>query len=139
MRHKNWITALKLEQWADLLPARAVLPQLLRRLVHATLNTSSIQRAEFPSGEGIQRHGIDGTTEVTAGNAKVPVGRAAWEFGCDNDIKAKAEADFSKRAADAGSAFIFATPRKWTKKGDWCGEKRKAAGWRDVRVYDSAD
>ncbi len=139
MRHKNWITALKLEQWADSLPARAVLPQLLRRLVHATIDTSSVQRAEFPSGEGIQRHGIDGATEVATGNAKVPVGRTAWEFGCDANISTKAEGDFAKRATDSESSFIFVTPRKWTRKGDWCAEKRKSGAWRDVRAYDSAD
>src|ERR1051326_1646419 len=139
MRHKNWITALKLEQWADSLPARAVLPQILRRLVHSTLNAPSILRAEFPSGEGIQRHGVDGSTEITTGNAKVPVGHTAWEFGCDKDIKRKAEDDYSKRTAVPGSSFIFVTPRKWPKKGDWCDDKREAAEWREVRVYDSAD
>jgi hypothetical protein len=139
MRHRNWVTSLKLEQWADSLTARALLPQLLRRLVHATLDASAIQRAEFPSGEGVQRHGIDGLTESTAGNAKVPAGQTAWESGCDKAIKGKADDDYSNRTPDSTSTFVFVTPRKWTKKQDWCDEKRKPALWRDVRVYDSAD
>ena len=81
MRHKNWVTALKLEQWADSLSARALLPQLLRRLVHATLESTAIQRAQFPSGEGVQRPDEDGLTETSASNAKVPIGNAAWEAG----------------------------------------------------------
>ncbi|MBI2926168.1 MAG: hypothetical protein HYY24_10745 [Verrucomicrobia bacterium] len=139
MRHKNWVTSLKLEQWADSLSARALLPQLLRRLVHATLESSAIKRAQFPSGEGVQRPDEDGLTETSAGNAKVPVGAAAWESGCDKGIKGKADFDFSKRLPDAQKTFIFVTPRKWTRKQDWCYEKRKPGSWREVRVYDSAD
>ena len=139
MQHKNWVTSLKLEQWADELSARALLPQLLRRLVHATLDAPAIQRAEFPSGEGIQRHGIDGLTETTVGNAKVPAGKTAWESGCDKGIKGKADDDFSKRTPDFKSSFTFVTPRKWVNKQDWADEKRKPGLWHDVRAYDSAD
>ena len=139
MRHKNWVSALKLEQWADSLTARALLPQLLRRLVHATLDAPTIQRAEFPSGEGVQRHGIDGLTETTAGNAKVPAGQTAWESGCDQGIKGKADDDFSKRTPDSKSAFVFVSPRKWMKKKEWGDEKRRLGSWSDVRAYDSAD
>jgi hypothetical protein len=139
VRHKNWVTALKLEQWADSLPARALLPQLLRRLIHATLDASAIKRAQFPSGEGVQRLDEDGLTETSAGNAKVPVGSAAWETGCNKDIHTKAEDDFTKRTPNAQTAFVFVSPRKWIKKQDWCDEKRKLGAWRDVLAYDSAD
>lgn len=139
MRHKNWVTSLRLEQWADSLSARALLPQLLRRLVHATLDAPDIKRAQFPSGEGVQRPDEDGLTETTAGNAKVPTGLAAWEAGCNENINREADEDFAKRTPDAQSTFIFVTPRKWTKKKDWCDEKRKLGSWLDVRVHDSAD
>lgn len=139
MRHKNWVTALKLEQWADELSARALLPQILRRLVHATLEPTAIKRAQFPSGEGIQRPEEDGLTETLAGNAKLPNGNAAWEAGCNKEILGKAEDDFIKRSPDAQTTFVFVTPRKWTKKQDWCDEKRKMGLWRDVIAYDSAD
>lgn len=139
MRHKNWVTALKLEQWADSLSARALLPQLLRRLVHATLESTAIKRAQFPSGEGVQRPDEDGMTETSAGNAKVPIGSAAWESGCNKDIIGKAEEDFTKRTPSAQSAFVFVTPRKWTRKKEWCDEKRKLDVWREVLAYDSAD
>jgi hypothetical protein len=139
MRHKNLVPSLKLEQWADSLSARALLPQLLRRLVHATLEPSAIKRAQFPSGEGVQRPDEDGLTETTAGNAKVPVGSAAWEIGCDKGIKGKAEDDFGKRTPNAHTTFVFVTPRKWTKKQDWCDEKRNLGLWSEVIAYDSAD
>ena len=139
VRHRNWVTSLKLEQWAVSLSARALLPQLLRRLVHATLESTAIRRAQFPSGEGVQRPDEDGLTETSSGNAKVPVGSAAWEIGCDKGIKGKAEDDFAKRTPNAQTTFVFVTPRKWTKKQDWCDEKRKLGLWSDVLTYDSAD
>lgn len=139
VRHKNWVTSLKLEDWADSLSARSMLPQLLRRLIHATLDASDVKRAQFPSGEGVQRPDEDGLTETSEGNAKVPAGQAAWESGCNENIKRKAEEDFAKRKPDAKATFIFVTPRKWTKKKDWCDEKRKPSSWLDVRAYDSAD
>ena len=33
--HRNWVTARHLDEWAEKLEARAILPQLVRRLVHA--------------------------------------------------------------------------------------------------------
>jgi hypothetical protein len=139
MRHINWVTSLKLEQWADSLPARALLPQLLRRLVHATLESTAIKRAQFPSGEGVHRPDEDGLTETSAGNAKVPIGSAAWEAGCNKDIIGKAGDDFTKRTPNGHTTFVFVTPRKWTKKQDWCDKKRRLGEWCDVLAYDCAD
>jgi hypothetical protein len=128
-----------LEQWADSLSARALLPQLLRRLVHATLEPTAIKRAQFPSGEGVQRPDEDGLTETSEGNSKVPFGKVAWETGCNKDIRGKADDDFSKRMPYPDTAFVFVTPRKWLGKRHWCDEKRKLGLWRDVLAYDSAD
>jgi hypothetical protein len=139
MRQRTWINALRLEQWAESIAARALLPQLIRRLIQATIGGDVIQRLEFPAGEGIQRPGIDGLSAVRVGNSKVPSGRTVWEFGCDVRVKAKADTDFAKRKADSDSTFIFVTPRKWTKKREWSAEKRRRGRWGDVRGYDSAD
>ena len=139
MRHKNWVTSLKLEQWADSLSARSLLPQLLRRLVHATLQPAAIKRVQFPSGEGVQRPGEDGLTETSVSNAKVPIEITAWEAGTDKNIHSKAEKDFGKRTPDGQTTFVFVTPRKWIKKQDWSDKKRKLGVWRDVLAYDSAD
>ena len=65
--------------------------------------------------------------------------QAAWESGCNENIKRKSDEDFAKRTPDAQTTFIFVTPRKWTKKKEWCDEKRSLGSWRDVRAYDSAD
>lgn len=141
MQHKNWTTAIELEKWADKLPARSLLPQLLRRLINATLDAASVRLIQFPSAEGIQRAGIDGLSEATVGNAKIPAGRTAWEAGCDakNKIKGKADRDFEKRPPDSEATFIFVTPRKWDKKAAWSARKRDEGSWGDVRCYDSAD
>ncbi len=140
--HWNWVTARHLEQWANALEARAILPQLIRRLVHATGKT--ITRIGFPSGEQIQRPGLDGDVVATDPDAFVPAGRSAWEIGVTKDPAEKAEADFAKRRRQKLgfdkkiATYIVVTPRKWQTKGTWIAEKSKLGVWKEVRVYDSA-
>ncbi len=142
-RFGPWTKATDLELWADYLDARARLPQLVRRLVHATVN--SLEKIEFPVGEGIQRPGWDGIVATTNGNAFVPSGLSGWEIGVDRDPRKKAEDDFQKRSKNplglnpSETCFVFVTSRKWTNKMDWCDEKKKLNIWKDVRVYDSAN
>src|SRR5712691_8667283 len=123
-RSGPWTKAADLELWADYLDTRARLPQLVRRLIHATVD--SIQQIEFPAGEGIQRPGWDGIVETTSGNAFVPSGLSGWEIGVDRDPGKKAEEDFQKRTKNplgldsSQTCFVFVTPRKWLKKAEWC-------------------
>ena len=58
-------------------------------------------------GGTVQRQGIDGLTEASANNAKVPAGRTAWESGCDAKITSKANDDFSQGTPNLNSTFIF--------------------------------
>ncbi len=142
-RYGAWTKATDLELWADYLDARAQLPQLVRRLIHATVD--SIQHIEFPAGEGVQRPGWDGIVETVSGNAFVPSGLSGWEMGVDRDSERKAEDDFRKRTKNplgldpSQTCFVFVTPRKWLKKAEWRDKKRKLGLWKDVRVYDSAN
>ena len=129
MPPSGWIDATDLHAWANRTDARYQMPQMLRRLIHATVEHP--RRVRFSAGEGVQRSGWDGIIEVESGNAYVPDGFSVWELGTGRQVKSKADGDYSKRTADplglnpAKAIFIFVTPRRWGGKDDWMAEKNK--------------
>jgi hypothetical protein len=137
----NWIDANDLDRWADRLDAQARLPQVIRRLVHATVEHP--HRVDFPAGESVQRSGWDGIVEAVEGNAFVPPGLSGWELSANHNVKTKAESDYQKRCKESlgvnpGEAtFVFVTPRLWGNKDKWAAEKRNGGIWADVRAYDA--
>lgn len=134
-----------LNSWANRRDAQAFLPQLLRRLIHATLEREQILRIGFPSGEGVQLGGWDGIVAVEQGNAFVPDGVSAWEMGVTAGVKGKADGDYVKRCEEplgvdpAQSTFVFVTPRRWGGKDEWVRGKQAEGIWREVRAYDADD
>ncbi|HYT90486.1 MAG TPA: helix-turn-helix domain-containing protein, partial [Gemmataceae bacterium] len=140
--HSNWVKAHHLEDWADILPARSMLPQLVRRLVHAT--GRGVTYRKFPAGEEVQRPGWDGVVEATGSDEFVPQGTSVWEMGVNENPREKAEEDFKKRTKSTRVSerkervFVFVTPRKWQTAEEWVNAKKKRGTWKDVRVYDSA-
>lgn len=140
--HRNWVTARHLEDWAGMIDARSILPQLIRRLVAAT--GRGVSKYEFPALEQTQRPGVDGVVEASENDAFVPSGVSVWEMGVEKDPKGKAEKDFEKRRRERlgvekrKATYVFVTPRKWQGKGEWVKAKAKLKVWREVRVYDSA-
>ena len=145
MRHLKSISAHELDLWANTTDARARLPELIRRLVHATIEPSQIEHINFPGGEETQRPGYDGETKVTTGNAKVPTGITYWEMGANVGVKGKFASDYSKRLAKrppgdySQVAYVAITPRDYQQSGDWVAETGARNEWREVRVYDSND
>lgn len=143
MRLATLIDATDLASWANRRDAQGTLPQLLRRLIHATVER--VLRAGFPAGEGVQLGGWDGIVAVEQGNAFVPDGTSAWELGVNRDIKGKADDDYEKRRTDprgidpTQSTFVFVTPRRWGRKDEWVTARRAESVWHDVRVYDADD
>lgn len=139
----KWVDATDLIRWADRLDARARLPQLLRLLIHATVEQP--QRVGFPSGESIQVGGWDGIVDAPLGNSFVPNGYSVWELGVNKDIKGKADGDYEKRATNslglvrAETTFVFVTSRRWGNKDKWEREKKSEGIWADVRAYDADD
>ena len=137
------VTAIEIEGWADTLDARQRLPQLLRRLAHATVE--QLTRIDFPAGEGVQRPGWDGITETDIVHPFVPRGLAVWELGCSQDPRSKAEEDYTKRVENplgldrSQTTYVCVTPRKWTNKEDWRKKKNQEKVWKEVRVYDSTN
>ena len=139
----NWINATDLNSWANRRDAQARLPQLLRRLINATIQR--LQRIGFPAGESVQMGGWDGIVETAEGNAFVPDGCSVWELGTTSKIKGKAEDDYQKRCGNplglnpAETTFIFVTPRRWGGKDKWIRAKNSEGIWAEVRAYDADD
>jgi len=137
------ITATHIDAWADKIDARALLPTLLRRLVHST--GSEIIHSDFPAYDNSQRQGWDG--EVKANNATpwVADGHSGWEFGCNKDPQQKATSDISNRVKSIPKeerkniTFIFVTPRNWKRKDEWIKASKARNEWKDVRAYDAND
>ena len=129
--------------WANRRSSQEILPQLLRRLVHGTVDNPI--RVEFPAGEGVQLEGWDGIVAVEAGNAFVPSGISVWEMGVTRGIKGKADSDYEKRRQDprgvdpAESTLVFVTPRRWKGKDEWINDRQRDGAWRQVRAYDADD
>ncbi|RNB53509.1 hypothetical protein EDM57_19640 [Brevibacillus gelatini] len=132
-----------INSWSNRRDAQERLPQLLRRLIHATVN--SPKRISFPAGESVQIGGWDGILEVSEGNAFVPTGISVWELGTNRDVKAKANSDYEKRTNDSlgidkkVATFVFVTSRRWSGKDEWMREKQEEKIWADVRAYDADD
>ena len=88
----KWIDGTDLVQWADRRDSQGLLPEVVRRLVYATLPAP--RRVEFRSGEGVQYHGWDGYVEAPTGTVQVPEGISGWEIGTSVGIRAKANEDY---------------------------------------------
>ena len=140
----RWIDATSLSQWGEQRDGQSGMPELLSRLIFATLGPAAAVR--FPSDESVQYPGWDGICAVGNGAGMVPDGESVWEIGAQRtSIRAKAEDDFVKRTAKPLgrdpkiTTFVFVTPQRFVGKDDWVAEKRKLGVWRDVVALDSDD
>lgn len=139
----TWITATELKQWADRREFQGFLPELIRRLVHAT--AGSPERVDFPCGDSVQIGGWDGIVETSSGMQFVPTGTSGWELGCDKTPKSKANRDYDNRKKDsldlvpASTTFVFVTPRNFKSRSTWCKAKKAEGHWAEVRALDADD
>jgi addiction module HigA family antidote len=138
------IKANDIETWASHnIAARSRFAVFLRTLVHST--GSGLTEVDFPGNDDAERAGWDGLVQATEGTPWVPAGRSGWEFGTNEDPKAKAEKDHKKSvkattpSERAAMEFVFVTPRRWDGKDKWADEKKAEGGWNEVRAYDSSD
>lgn len=135
--------ATDLAHWADRSDCQHQLPDLIRRLVRATVENNV--PVDFPSGSSVNVGGWDGQITVHKGNAWVPPGSSGWELSCQKNAKKKADADYQKRSNEplgvdpADTTFVFVTPRRWPNKKKWSRERRAQERWRDVRTLDADD
>ena len=133
-----------IEDWVDhKIVARSRLAVFLRTLVNST--GSGLTKVDFPGNDDAERPGWDGQVEAQAPTQWIPEGLSGWEFGTNQDPKAKADGDFTKsvdattHAEREDKTFVFVTPRRWPGKQAWIKAKKAAKLWKDVRAYDASD
>jgi hypothetical protein len=136
------IGAAQLEHWAQSIPAWSRLAVQLRILVQSAGSQAS--ELDFPGNDDAERPGWDGVVVAGTGSPWVPVGRSGWEFGTNQDLKAKADNDFKKSlkvpvSERSQMTFVFVTPRRWVGKTVWREARIKDGEYRDVRAYDASD
>ena len=125
--------------WADKPDAPHKLPELVQRLILATVPMPSL--LHMPSGSSVWRPGWDGMLVVENGNAWVPDGASRWELSCQKQPKRKATTDYKKRTADPQMTFVFATPRNWDEddKRKWANDRVEKREWADVQTLNVDD
>lgn len=129
--------------WADQPQATHQLPELIRRLILATV--AAVSHLDIPGGSAVWLPGWDGLLATEAGDVWAPDGSSAWEFGSGKGPAAKANDDYRKRTDNpegvdvANATFVFVTPRQWSGKRKWVEQRRAERKWADVRAFDASD
>lgn len=137
------ITALDLHRWADKKASEVLMPELVRRLIHSSLD--GITRLTMPGGDSVSLPGFDGELETTDSNAFISKGTSVFEIGTNVKVKEKADKDFEKRNKGIIDAekqklnYVFVTPRKWANARKWEKEHRENSKWKDIRVLTAVE
>ena len=133
-----------IENWAKTVPAKAEFPELVLRLVQATIPPCQNNKVDIPIGSSTYMGGWDGWIDTKEGTTYIPQGLSGWEFGTKDSPQTKANQDYSTRTnaknppyVMAETTFVFVTPYIWAKKDEWINEKKKEGKWKDIIVYDS--
>lgn len=137
----KFITSTHLKQWADTKECQSLLPELMRRLICASVK--QLNRLSFPSGDAVHMPGWDGVVSCQEPIDLVPEGESLWECGVNKDIQTKANDDITKRAANplghikSDSTFVFVTPREWAGADTWVLANQ--TGWKKLVVYTAVE
>lgn len=137
----KFITSTHLKQWADTRECQSLLPELVRRLICASVK--QLDRLSFPSGDAVHMPGWDGIVLSPNHIDLVPEGKSLWECGVSKDVQTKANSDIRKREADSlghiksESTFVFVTPREWSEAANWVSANQ--SGWKKVVVYTAVE
>ena len=137
------IKAIELQHWADTKESEVLMPELMRRLIHASMK--DITRISFPNEDCVYLPGFDGVLETFDTNEFISKGLSVFEIGTNKDKKAKAARDYSKRTKETPAKerkklnFVFVTPRIWTVAGKWEISKKKERKWKSVRVLTAVE
>ena len=134
----------EIAHWADMPNAFHKLPELIWRLVLATVPMPP-SRIDVRSGSSVRLSGWDGLLVVQNGNPWVPSGASAWEFSCEAKPKGKATDEYKKRTDNPkgvdvpNTTFVFVTPRRWGGKREWIEDRQAEGLWADVLALDADD
>ncbi len=129
-----------------------LLPELVAKLIRASIPGEAIRKFRFPHGDQIYLHGPDGVLAVddTTLDLHVPSGISLWEMGTSMHPKKKADDDFREAPKKLASAFpnmtpivtpdkatfVFVTSTAWD-AGGWIKEKRSSSNWKCISVLDA--
>lgn len=133
----KFITSTHLKQWADTKECQQLLPELIKRLIDASV--SNVDKLRFPSGDAVYLPGWDGVVSCDECIDLVPAGVSLWECGATENVKGKIDGDYGKRTENplgydkSDSTFVFVTPRIWEGADEWLREHQN--GWKKVVVY----
>lgn len=142
MTPRPHVSAEDLERWADRHEAAAVLPELVRRLLLATV---AVGELEMRAGKAVHLRGFDGVVVAREGTAFCPEGRSVWELSTRADVKAKLDEDYRARGDAPGAAeprrvaLMLVTARRFAGKARWIERSNADRRWRRVRVLDADD
>jgi len=133
---------------------QGLLPQLIAKLITASVPREAIHAFRFPGGDQVYLPGEDGILAVdeTFQHLQVPSGISVWEMGTSMDPKSKADDDFAKAERKLANAFpnvvpsvtpdkatfIFVTAKPW-ESGEWVRQNRANSTWGSIRVLDAVD
>ncbi|MEW5883645.1 MAG: hypothetical protein AB1725_05420 [Armatimonadota bacterium] len=127
---------------ADRHDGPSILHELVARMIAETAS-SRARSMHFRTGSGISLTGWDGQLEIDDPIWPLPGGRSYWELSADQNVKRKANEDYSKRttntdsAACSSSTFVFCTLRRWRDVGTWENSKRSQCDWHNVVALDA--
>jgi hypothetical protein len=139
------ITIGDIENWADTIECKYYLPQLIRKLIIATIDFNSIKHLQFSYAEDVNTGGYDGELLTECENLFVPSGETVWEFGTTNNKKGKADEDYEKRKLNpldkvpSETTYVNINGKKYRDKKKWIAEKKVENFWKDVRYLDAID
>lgn len=132
------VNATDLMHWADRRASHGQMPELVRRLIHAT--TTKTRNLSMPIGDCIWLSGYDGVVDSDNDGMFLPSGRTIFEIGTEKDVKGKANRDYNTRVKKIPLEerrcvnFVFVTPRLWNDSRKWQDEKNKEGNWLSVKV-----
>ena len=139
----SWTRTLHFKSWADTQDARHMLPLLIRRLIRAVVPADAI--VVFPATEQVQRPGLDGIVEVTAGNQFVPTGKSAGRWASQvvrkgrqtetsTNVRTKLPSRFDERRHSYSSLR-----GSGENKDEWAEDGKKNSDWKAVIALDAND
>ena len=137
----KFITSTHLKQWADTKECQQLLPELIKRLIDASV--SNVDKLRFPSGDAVYLPGWDGVVSCDECIDLVPAGVSLWECGATENVKGKIDGDFGKRTETplgydkSDSTFVFVTPRIWEGAEEWVNDHQNE--WKKVVVYTAVE
>ena len=140
-KNMKFITSTHLNQWADTKECQQLLPELIKRLIDASV--SDVDRISFPSRDTVYLPGWDGVVSCDERIDMVPAGVSLWECGATKDVKGKIDGDYDKRTKNplghdrSDSTFVFVTPRIWEGADEWL--QTHGEGWKKVVVYTAVE